>query len=202
MKDALNFGLKSFFAGFLGCLGVIVMGLLATAVFLFAFKSQIQSMQTEVSQTVQSIPDKLSEAIPDMGPGGPSAPDTGGQGPGAEEEASSQPLGEGPDLFIFLTEGEDPNAQKINTFTKAQAKNVSIWVQSPPETSVNFQLELIIPDGTAYPFGENYQTDPSGKPVMCGKLDAPDPPTGTYMLKTFPEGSESPAAAMQFTITE
>ena len=195
MKDALNFGLKSFFAGFLGCLGVIVMGLLAAAVFLFAFRSQIQSMQAEVSESIQSIPDQLSEALPDMGPGGPGAP-------GAEEEASTRPSGEGPDLFIFLTEGEDPNGQKINTFTKTQAKNVSIWVQSPPETSVNFRLELVIPDGTAYPFGEAYQTDPSGKPVMCGKLDAPDPPTGMYMLKAFPEGSESPSAAMQFTITE
>lgn len=194
MRDALEFGLKSFFAGFLGCLGAIVMGLLATAVFLFAFKSQIQSMQAEVRQNLASIPDKLSEAMPDPGPGGPGP---GAEASGAERESSNQP-----DLFIYLTEGEDPNAQKINTFTKPQAKNVSIWVKSPPETSVNFRLELVPPDGSAIAYGEGYATDPSGKPVMCGKLDAPDPPTGTYMIKAFPEGSDSPTAAMQFTITE
>lgn len=201
MKDALKFGLKSFFAGFLGCLGVIVMGLLATAVFLFAFKSQIQGLQADISESLQSIPDKISEAMPDVGEG-PSGP--GGQGPGSEAEASSQPSegGQQPDLFIYLTEGEDPNAQKINTFTRAQAQNVTIWVQSPSETPVNFRLELTIPDGTAHPFGEDYQTDPSGKPVMCGKLDAPDPPTGKYMLRAFPEGSSEPTSGMQFTITE
>ncbi|MFO8036076.1 MAG: hypothetical protein R6U57_05570 [Anaerolineales bacterium] len=201
MKDALKFGLKSFFAGFLGCLGVIVMGVLAAAVFMFAFKSQIQGLQAEVSESLQSIPDKLSEAMPDMGPGGPVS---GGQASGSEGEASNQPSegGQQPSLFVYLTEGEDPNGQKIDTFTRAQAKNVSIWVQSPSETPVKFRLEITIPDGTTHPLGESYQTDPSGNPVMCGKLDAPDPPTGKYILRAFPEGSDSPTGYIEFAITE
>ncbi len=202
MNDALKFGLKSFFAGFLGCLGGIVMGLLAMAVFLFAFKSHIQDLQAEVSHTLQTFPEKLSEAMPDMEPG---VPGPAGQVSGTEGEGSTQPLqgsGQEPGLFVFLTEGENPNGQKTDTFPRPQAKNVAIWVKSPPETPIQFRLELTIPDGTVYPFGEKYQTDPSGKPVMCGKLDAPDPPTGTYMIKAFPQGSDTPAGGMQFTITE
>lgn len=192
MKDALQFGLKSFFAGLLGCLGVIVMSTLASAVFLFAFKSQIMNLQADFSQSLQSIPDKLSETG-----GGP-----GSEAAGAEGKTSKQPSGNGPGLFIYLTEGEDPKAQKVNSFPKAQARNVSIWVQSPSETPVNFRLEMTIPDGTTYPFGEEYQTDPSGNPILCGKLDAPDPPTGKYLLRAFPEGSETPTGAMEFMITK
>ena len=192
MKDALQFGLKSFFAGLLGCLGVIVMSTLASAVFLFAFKSQIMNLQADFSQSLQSIPDKLSETG-----GGP-----GSEAAGAEGKTSKQPSGNGPGLFIYLTEGEDPKAQKVNSFPKAQARNVSIWVQSPSETPVNFRLEMTIPDGTTYPFGEEYQTDPSGNPILCGKLDAPDPPTGKYLLRAFPKGSETPTGAMEFMITK
>lgn len=192
MKDALRFGLKSFIAGLLGCLGVIVMGTLASAVFLFAFKSQIMNLQADFSQSLQSIPDKLSEA------GG----EPGNEVAGADGETPKQPSGNGPGLFIYLTEGEDPKAQKVNSFPKAQARNVSIWVQSPSETPVNFRLEMTIPDGTRYPFGEEYQMDPSGNPILCGKLDAPDPPTGKFLLRASPEGSETPTGAMEFMITK
>ena len=199
MKDALRFGLKSFFAGLLGCLGVIVMSTLASAVFLFTFKSQIMNLQADFSQSLQSIPDKLSEAGPEQGPGGG---EPGGEAAGAEGETSKQPSGSGPGLFIYLTEGEDPKAQKVNSFPKSQARNVSIWVQSPSETPINFRLEMTIPDGTTYPFGEEYQTDPSGNPILCGKLDAPDPPTGKYLLRAFPEGSDTPTGAIEFMITK
>jgi len=200
MRDALEFGVKSFFAGCLGCLGAITITVVVVLGFGLVFKSKIQNVQTDITDSLQSIPEALSHGPPGMAG---QQPGTGSEEPGMEEEASQQPAPkDNPSLFIFLTAGENPEGQKVNTFTRDQAKNVAIWVQSPPETQVPFRLELTIPDGTNYPFGEEYKSDPSGKPVMCGKLDAPDPPTGTYTLKAFPGNSPDPTGAMQFTITE
>ncbi len=200
MRDAIEFGIKSFFAGCLGFLGVITMIVFATALFGLVFQSRIQSLQTDISGKFQSIPDMLSQGFPgedDEAPG----TDKDSR---VEEETSNGPgnAGELPGLFIFITEGEHPDNEKLTSLTKGQAANVSVWVKSPAESPVSFRLEITLPDGTKHPFGQEYSTDPSFEALFCGKLDLADPPAGIYFLEAFLEGNSIAASRFQFNITE
>jgi hypothetical protein len=194
MKNALEFGLKSFFAGCLGMLGAISMVVAAAVIFGLIFKSQIQGLQKDTAGMFQSIPDMLSEGLSGM--------DEEDNSMAEEAPTNSENTGELPGLFVYLTEGEHPDNQKLTTFSKGQATNISIWVKSPIDPQIKFNLEIILPDGTKHPLTEEFDTDPSGDAVFCGKLNLPESLVGDYVLKASPIGSSLPAGTLQFNITE
>ncbi len=97
MRDALEFGIKSFFAGCLGFLGVITMVVFAAGLFGLVFQSKIQNLQTEISGKFQSVPDMLSQGF--LGEGDED-PDPGED---SSMEEGSEDTGEQPGLFIFIT---------------------------------------------------------------------------------------------------
>ena len=194
MKNALEFGLKSFFAGCLGMLGAISMVVAAAAIFGLIFRSQIQGLQKDTAGMFQSIPDMLSEGLSGMDE----------EDNSMDEEASknSGNVGELQNLFVYLTEGEHPDNQKLTTFSKGQVTNISIWVKYQSDSQIKFTLELIMPDGTKHPLAQEFDTDPSGDAVFCGKLNLPESLVGDYALKASPIGSSLPPGTLQFNITE
>jgi hypothetical protein len=196
MRDALEFGIKSFFAGCLGFLGVITMVAFAAGLFGLVFQSKIQSLQTEITGKFQSVPDLLSQGFPGEGDEDP------GTGEESRMEEGSEGAGEQPGLFIYITEGEHPDNEKLSSLTKGQAANVSVWVKSLAESPVSFILEITMPDGTKHPFGQGYTTDPSMDAVFCGALNLVDPPSGNYILQAFREGISIAANTFDFNITE
>ena len=196
MRDALEFGIKSFFAGCLGFLGVITMVVFAAGLFGLVFQSKIQNLQTEISGKFQSVPDMLSQGFPGEGDEDP------GTGEDSSMEEGSEGAGEQPGLFIYITEGEHPDNEKLTTLTKGQAANVSVWVKSLAESPVSFILEITMPDGTKHPFGQEYTTDPSMDASFCGVLNLVDPPPGDYILQAFREGSSIAVSTFDFNITE
>lgn len=200
MRDALEFGVKSFFAGCLGFLGAISMAVVAAVLLGLVFQSQIRDLQTNISGSFQSIPDKFNQGSPD---GGDESPSTG-DASGMEEEASNEPgnAGDMPGLFVYITEGAHPDNPKLTTLTKEQAANVSIWVKSSAESSEKFGVEITIPDGTKHRYEQEFYTDPSGNAVVCGKLDLADPQVGTYILEAFPLGSSIVNSIIEIEITE
>jgi len=119
-----------------------------------------------------------------------------------EAPTNSENAGELPGLFVYLTEGEHPDNDKLTTFSKGQATNISIWVKYQSDSQVKFNLEIILPDGTKHPLTEEFDTDPSRDAVFCGKLNLPESLVGDYVLKASPIGSSLPAGTLQFNITE
>lgn len=200
MRDALEFGIKSFFAGCLGFLGAITMVVVSTVLFGLVFKSQIQGLQTNITGKFQSIPDMLSQESSDGGDKTPSM----GEASSMDEETSidSGNVGELPSLVVYITEGGHPDNQKLTTITKGQATNVSIWVNFPAGSPVGINLEITLPDGTKHPLGQGFDTDPTGNTSFYGKLDLADPAAGIYILDAFPEGNSYTAGTFQFNITE
>ncbi len=194
MKNALEFGLKSFFAGCLGMLGAISMVVAAVVIFGLIFRSQIQGLQEDTAGMFQSIPDMLSEGLSGMDEEDNSMDEEASTNSGNAEELQN--------LFVYLTEGEHPDNQKLTTFSKGQATNISIWVKSPTDSQIKFTLELIMPDGTKHPLEQEFDTDPSGDAVFCGKLNLPESLVGDYALKASPIGSSLPPGTLQFNITE
>jgi len=194
MKNALEFGLKSFFAGCLGMLGAISMVVAAAVIFGLIFRSQIQGLQEDTAGMFQSIPDMLSEGLSGMDEEDNSMDEEASTNSGNAEELQN--------LFVYLTEGEHPDNQKLTTFSKGQATNISIWVKSSTDPQIKFTLELIMPDGTKHPLEQEFDTDPSGDAVFCGKLNLPESLVGDYALKAFPIGSSLPPGTLQFNITE
>ncbi len=196
MRDALEFGIKSFFAGCLGFLGVITMVVFAAGLFGLVFQSKIQNLQTEISGKFQSVPDMLSQGF--LGEGD----EDSDAGEDSSMEEGSAGTGEQPSLFIYITEGEHPDNEKLTTLTKGQAANVSVWVKSLAESPVSFILEITMPDGTKHPFGQEYTTDPSMDASFCGVLNLVDPPPGDYILQAFREGNSIAVSTFDFNITE
>jgi len=196
MRDALEFGIKSFFAGCLGFLGVITMVVVSTVLFGLVFKSQIQGLQTNITGKFQSIPDMLSQESSD-----------GGDETSSMDEASSMDkesgnAGELPGLVVYITEGTHPDNQKLTTITKVQAANVAIWVNFPAGSPVGINLEITLPDGTKHPLGQGFDTDPAVNTSYYGKLNVVDPAAGIYILDAFPEGNSYTTGTFQFNITE
>ena len=200
MRDAVEFGIKSFFAGCLGFLGAISMAVVAAVLLGLVFQSQIRDLQTNIAGSFQSIPEKFNQEPPS---GGDESPSTG-DASGMEEEASNESgnAGELPGLFVYITEGEHPDNPKLTTLNKEHAANVSIWVKSSAESSEKFGVEVTMPDGTKHRYEQEYNTDPSGNAVFCGKLDLADPQTGTFILEAFPLGSSIANSKIEFEITE
>ena len=200
MRNAFEFGIKSFFAGCLGFLGAISMAVVAAVLLGLVFQSQIRDLQTNISESFQSIPDQLNQEPPG---GGDESPTTG-DASGLEEEASNESgnAGEMPGLFVYITEGGHPDNLKLTTITKEQAANVAIWVKSSSESSETFGVEITMPDGTKHRYEQEFNTDPSGNAVFCGKLDLQDPQTGTYILEAFPLGSSIANSKLEIEITE
>jgi hypothetical protein len=194
MKNALEFGLKSFFAGCLGMLGAISMFVAAAVIFGLIFRSQIQGLQEDTAGMFQSIPDMLSDGLSGMVEEGSSMLEEAATNSGNPEELSN--------LFVYLTEGGHPDNEKLTSLTKEQAANVSIWVKTPAEFPFSCELELTMPDGTKHPIGQGYNSDPSMEVQICGNLDLADPPAGVYILEAFSEGSSLPAGKLEFNITE
>jgi len=196
MRDALEFGIKSFFAGCLGFLGVITMIAFATALLGLVFQSQIKNLQTDITGKFQSIPDMLSQGFPGEDDEAPST------GEDSRMEEESRNAGELPGLFVYLTEGGHPDNEKLTSLTKEQAANVAIWVKSSLESPFSCKLAITMPDGTKQPIGQKNAEDLSLEVLFCGKLDLIDPPAGMYILEAFPEGSSTPAGKLEFEITE
>ncbi len=194
MKNALEFGLKSFFAGCLGMLGAISMVVAAAVIFGLIFKSQIQGLQEDTAGMLQSIPDMLSEGLPGMDE----------EDNSMDEEASNNlgNAGESPGLFVYITEGSHPDNEKLTSLTKEQVANVAVWVKPSTESPFNCKLAITMPDGTKHPLGQGYDSDPSMEVQFCGKLDLADPPAGIYILEAFSEGSSIAEGTFEFNVTE
>lgn len=194
MKNALEFGLKSFFAGCLGMLGAISMVVAAAVIFGLIFKTQIQGLQKDTAGMFQSIPDMVSEGLPGMDE----------EDNSMDEEASNNSgnAGESPSLIVYLTEGGHPDNEKLSTFSKGQVTNIAVWVKYPTDSRIEFKLEVIMPDGTIHPLVQEHDIAPPGDAVYCGKLDLPELLVGDYTLQAFPIGSSLPADTFQFNITE
>jgi len=200
MRDAFEFGIKSFFAGCLGFLGAISMAVVAVVLLGLVFQSQIRDLQTNITGSFQSIPDKFNQGPPGEGDESPSMGDASGM----EEEASNESgnAGELPGLFIYINEGAHPDNPSLTTVTKEQSANVAIWVKSSAESSEKFYVEITMPDGSKHRYQQEYNLDPAGNTVPCGKLDLADPQPGTYIIEAFPEGSSIAPGKMEFEITE
>ena len=199
MKDAVEFGLKSFFAGCLGCLGACTLLLVGFLVVGLIFQPQLQNMQESFTQSLQDI-------IPQGGPPGSASPPTGQQGDGMKQPENQQPgtdQGESPPHpVIYLTRGENPQGEWIDSFPRAEAGNIYIWVQNPPGITAEFKLMVTIPDGEQVQFGPVYSTDPDGNPINCGHLSSENLPTGTFKIQILPTDGSQPLAGTQFMVTE
>lgn len=200
MRDAFEFGIKSFFAGCLGFLGAISMAVVATVLLGLVFQSQIRDLQTNITGNFQSIPDMLNQGSPDGGDESPSTGDASDMGEEVSNDSGN--AGELPGFLVYLTEGGHPDNPRLTTLTKEQAANVSIWVKSSAESSKKFDLEINLPDGTRHRYEQGCDPDPSGRTAYCGKLDLADPQIGTYILEAFQEGSSIAPGKIEFEITE
>lgn len=194
MKNALEFGLKSFFAGCLGMLGAISMVVAAVAIFGLIFKSQIQGLQKDTTGMIQSIPDMLTEGLSGM--------DEEDNNMAEGSATNVEKDGGLPYLSVYLTEGEHPDNPKLTTFSKGQATNISIWVNYQIESHSKLKLELKLPDGAKHPLAQEFDMDPFRDGIFCGRLDLPDSQVGDYTLTAIPIGSSLSQSTLQFSITE
>lgn len=192
MNDALEFGLKSFFAGCLGCLGACC--LLGVVVFggTLVFKPQLEKLGQGLTGTVE----KVLQAGPPGQPGHPpdSAPDQGQPQEGPREGPAQ--------YIIYLTKGEDPQADWVHNFPRSQADNVYLWVANPPEETQKFAVMVTLPDGNQVQFGPDFSPSPSGEPLKVGHLSSEKLPSGHFQAGVYPLGSEQPVAETQFYVEE
>lgn len=184
MKAAIRFGLKSYFGGCLGCLGVLSLVLVLAIILGVVVGPELMSGLPGI---LQAIPGMLMQGQSPLGgetPGGPAN------------------IGPVPPMEVFLTNGEDPEGQHITSFTKEQSSQVYFWVRTPKDTSIRFALSLTLPDGRKVQFGPPFLSDPSGNAVNCGQFGDADPLVGNYKLEAVPVGSLVSGGAIEFTITE
>ncbi len=194
MKDAFVFGVKSFFAGCLGMLGAISILVVSTVLFGLIFKSQIQGLQENLTGKVESIPDLFSEGLSGMAEGAFEMDQDSSDAEGNRGQMA--------DMIVYLTDGDQPDDEKLTTLSREQAAEVSIWVKSSPGPALSFSLELTLTEGDKMPLEEQFLTDPSGDAVFCGILNLTDPLPGNYSLSVFPKDSTLAAGRIDFEITE
>ena len=199
MQDAVEFGLKSFFAGCLGCMGACTLLLVGFLVVGLVFQPQLQNMQESFTQSLQDL-------IPQGGPPGSGGPPTDQQSGGMDQpENQPQGMDQGSPPshpVIFLTRGENPQSEWINSFQKAEADNIYLWVRNPQGLTTDFKLMVTIPDGEQVQFGPVFTTDPAGNPINCGHLSSENLPTGTFKIRMLPTDGSQPLAGTQFMVTE
>jgi len=183
MKEALKFGLKSFFGGCLGCLGALSVILILAVVLGLVFGPQLIG---GISNLFQTIPGILSQGLSSLGGGAP---------------GSSINMGQVPPMEVYLTIGKNPDAKHITTFKAAQSKQIYFWVQAPKETAINFTLLITQPDKSQIQFGPEFKSDASGKPVNCGQFGDMTPIAGSYKLEVIPKGSSTSAGSIEFKVT-
>jgi hypothetical protein len=192
MNDALEFGLKSFFAGCLGCLGACC--LLAVVVFggTLVFKPQLEKLGQGLTGTMT----QALQAGPAAEPGhsSDSAPSPGQPQEGPRDGPAQH--------IIYLTKGEDPQGDWVHSFPRAQADNVYLWVANPPEDTRNFVVMVTLPDGQQVQFGPEFTPQPSGEPLKCGHLSSENLPSGQFRAGVYPPGGEEPLAETQFFVEE
>jgi hypothetical protein len=183
MKEALKFGLKSFFGGCLGCLGVISVVLILGVILGLIFGPQLTG---GISSFLQSIPGMLSQGLSPIMGGGP---------------GNSIDIQQFPPMEAYLTIGNKSDAKHITTFSAGQSKQVYFWVQAPKDMAVDFELLISMPDKSQIQFGPGFKTDPSGKPVNCGQFGDMKLLAGTYKLEVKPKGSSASAGSIEFKVT-
>lgn len=183
MKEALKFGLKAFFGGCLGCLGVLSMALIFVLAIVLIFGPQVAG---GVSTFLQSIPGIISQGLSPLS----------GLMPG--NSANISPV---PPMEVYLTIGENPNNKHITTLSAAQSKQVYFWVKAPKEAAISFTLLLTQPDKKNIQFGPEFKSDLTGKPVNCGQFGDMAPSAGNYKLEVIPNGSSIAAGSIDFKVT-
>ena len=183
MKEALKFGLKSFFGGCLGCLGVISMILILVVILGLIFGPQLAG---GISTFLQSIPGIISQGLSPLSGGVPS---------------SSTNMGQVPPMEVYLTIGKNADAKHITSFSTAQSKQVYFWVQAPKDTTINFTLLITLPDKSQTQFGPEFKSDASGKAINCGQFGDMKPIAGSYKLEVIPKGSSTSAGSIEFKVT-
>ena len=183
MKEALKFGLKSFFGGCLGCLGAFSVILILVLILSLVFGP---SLMGGISTFLQSIPGMISQGF---------SPLSGGM------FGNSTNIGQVPPLEVFLTNGNNPDATHITSFSVTQSKKIYFWVRAPKDTAITFTLLITQPDKSQIQFGPDYKSDASGKPVNCGQFGSMTPVTGSYKLEAIPKGSSTSAGSIDFKVT-
>jgi len=184
MKDAIKFGLKSFFGGCLGCLGVISVILILVVILGVIFGPQVAG---GISTFLQSIPGMLSQGLSTLSGG---APD------------NSTKIGPVPPMDVYLTIGNKSDAKHITSLSTAQSKQVYFWVQAPKDSAISFTLLITLPDKSQTQFGPEFKSDASGKAVNCGQFGSLIPVAGSYKLEVIPSGSSTSAGSTEFKVTK
>ena len=185
MKEALRFGLKSFFGGCLGCLGVLSMVLIFVLLLGLIFGPQVAG---GISTFLQSIPGIISQGLSPLG----------GLFPGSTNSTNTGSI---PPMEVYLTIGNNPDGKHVSTFSTAQAKQVNFWVQAPKDATVFFTLLITQPDKNKVQFGPEFKTSADGKPVNCGQFGDMLPGAGSYKLEAIPNGTSNAAGSIDFKIT-
>jgi len=184
MKNAFKFIFKAFFGGCFGCLGVISLFLVLILVIGLVFGP---SLMGGLTNFLQSIPGILSKGVSGMG---------------SVMEGSAPFSGPIPTMEVYLTDGDDPSADQVTTFSSDQYEQIKFWVRAPEGTAIAFTLLMTMPDRSQVQFGPEFQTDPSGQPVSCGQFGDQAPSSGDYKLEVMLPGMSTSAAAVEFTITD
>ncbi len=185
MKEALKFGLKSFFGGCLGCLGVLSVMLILVLTLGLIFGPQVAG---GISTFFQSIPGIISKGLSPLS----------GLMPGSSTNTNIGPI---PPMEVYLTIGNNPDGKHVTTFSTAQAKQVNFWVQAPKDATIFFTLLITQPDKNQVQFGPEFKTDATGKPVNCGQFGGTAPSAGSYKLEVIPNGTSSASGSVDFKIT-
>jgi len=176
---AIRFAFKSFFAGFFGCLGIIaILAIVILVIGLVLGESLVSGLSGLVGSLTGLLP---GGNLPAVQPAQPYA-------------------GPIPEMEVFLTKGENPDDERITSFSVRESEQVFFWVRAEEGTDLRFELILTSPSQEEIQFGPTFNTDPNGRPVNCGQIQ--NPPPGDYHLRVVPEGSSTTVATVSFTITE
>lgn len=192
MNNALEFGLKSFFAGCLGCLGACCLLAVVALGGALVFKPQLDKLGQGLTSTMEQALQAGPAAVPDHPPD--SAPSRGQPQEGPRDGPAQH--------IIYLTKGEDPQSDWVHNFPRSQADNVYLWVANPPEETQKFVVMVTLPDGQQVQFGPEFTPQPSGEPLKCGHLSSENLPTGQFRAGVYQLGGEEPVTETQFYVKE
>lgn len=105
-----------------------------------------------------------------------------------------------PPMEIYITLGNDPDAEHATRVAESQVPQMHFWVRGQGNYQIPFTLILTMPDQDRLQYGPDFQTDPNGQPVSCGSMTLPLTP-GDYRLEVVISGFEAPNSIFEFSVT-
>ena len=178
MTDPARFVGRAFFAGCAGaigaCLAVVIM-----FVLVLVLASNVLG-----PAFIQSLPAPLQFIPIYFHLGGTSA---------------LMPSGEVPTMELYMTLGDNPDLQRMNSISSELSTSAVFWAKAPLDIKANFQLWMTYPDGHKVRFGDQFFADGRGDAIMLGSFQTPAVP-GSFNLEALIEGI--PVGELNFVVTE